>query len=153
MNRTLKILSVTIALLEITFFIVMTLSIFTLTLSIMGSLTPEAGKEPIRIAATTDQATGTTTVNAMAIGRNQGLLDILMTINFKILSPDNAIIAQGSDSKRIPAGSSAELSIKMTISKDDAIKYGLDSVKPISAFTFECKTFFNLIGMSIEARG
>ena len=153
MTLILKTFSATIVLLEITFAIAMSLSIFTATSSIMGSLTPEGGKVPISFNTTTDLATGTTTINVMAIGRNRGVLDILMKMSFKILSPDNTIITQGSDSKRIPPGSSAEFSITMPISKDNAIKYGLDSAKLTSTFTFECKTLFDLIGMNIEVKG
>ena len=152
MPRILKIFSTALILFEIAFAIAISISIFTATSSLSGSLTPEGGKESIKFETNTDLATGTTTINAKAIGRNPGVLDIVMTMSLKILAPDNAIITQGSDSKLIPAGSNAEFSIPMHISKDDAIKYGLGLTKPTYIFTFECRTFFNLTGMTMEVR-
>lgn len=153
MKRTLKILGITITLLNVSLFIALVLSMFTVNYALMGSLMPEGGREPIRFEAATDPATRTTTINVLVTGRNQGVLDVLVRIGVKLLSPDGAIIAQGSDSKRIPAGSTAELSVKMNISAETILKYGLDSVKPTPALTFEFRTFFDLVGMSIEARG
>jgi len=153
MKRTLKILGIGIILLNLFLLTALALSIFTVNASLMGSLSPEGGREPIRFETTIDPATRTTTINVLVTGRNQGVLDVLVRIGVKLLSPDGAIIAQGSDSKRIPAGSTAELSVKMQISAEDALKYGLDSVRPTSTFAFEFRTFFDLVGMSIEARG
>lgn len=152
MTRILKIFSTALILLEITFSIAISLSIYTATSSLSGSLTPQGGKQPIKFETATDPATGTTTINATAIGRNPSVLDIVMTMSFKILAPDNTTITQGSDSKLIPPGSNAEFSIPMRISKDDVLKYGLGSAKPTYVLTFECRTFFNLTGMSLEVR-
>jgi hypothetical protein len=152
MPQILKIFSAALILLEIAFAIAISLSIFTATSSLSGSLTPEGGKEPIKFETIPDLATGTTTITATATGRNRGVLDIVMTMSLKILAPDNATITQGSDSKLIPAGSNAEFSIPMHISKDDTIKYGLGLAKPTHVFTFECRTFFNLTGMTLEVR-
>lgn len=153
MKRTLKILGITTTILSIFLFIALALSIFTVNYALMGSLMLEGGRETIRFETTIDPATRTMAINVLVTGRNPSVLDVLIRIRVKLLSPDGAIITQGSDSKRIPAGSTAELSVKMQISAEEALKYGLDSVRPTSTFTFEFRTFFNLVGMSIEARG
>jgi len=145
-RRLLKTLKVTLIILYIGFFVVLGASIDTLVGSVMGTMT--AGPEPFKTSTSIDES-GNQVITVSLIGRNRGMLETRMTLSISIMSPEGNIIAEGTDSKSIPAGSNSELLVRLTIPRSEVEKYALGGTQPSFKVVYECRTLFDLIGESI----
>jgi len=94
-----------------------------------------------------DSSTGITLTFLLPV-QNPGLLEVTATINLKILSVGDEVIAEGVDSKRIPPGSSDELFVSLFVPPDKVEAFARGRI------FLECRTLFDLVGISLsyEAR-
>ncbi|MFQ6085914.1 MAG: hypothetical protein ACE5OY_06605 [Candidatus Bathyarchaeia archaeon] len=70
-------------------------------------------------------------------------------MNITLLSTDEEVIAQGSDTGTISPGWAQQLKVDLTISPEDAARYSLDVSKPTLLMFIEFRSLFDLMGMGI----
>jgi len=120
-----------------------------LTESLMGLLEePPEGEGPLGMQMIIDPSGGVTLTLPFTV-QNPGLMEVSVTLNLTLLSVDGEVIAEGSDSKRIPLGSSDELVVSLYVSPEDAVMF--ETSPPIWRLLFECRTLFDLVGIAVSA--
>jgi len=96
-----------------------------------------------------DPSTGVTLTLSATVW-NPGLLEVSATLKLKLLSADKEVIAEGVGSKRIPLGSSENLIVSLYVPPEKAQTYLKDSHSVTFSISFEFRTLFDLVGMSIS---
>lgn len=82
--------------------------------------------------------------------KNQRWLGMEVGLGLKLISEEGEVIVESKDTKKIPAGGTGKLVIKMEITPEDIIKHSLESKKPKVGMFFEGRTFFGLIGLGFR---
>jgi len=125
---------------------VMGVSGYTLAVSFAQSV---MGLQSSGMQMSGDPSTGVT-LTLPIVMRNPGLLEVNATLKLKLLSVDKEVIAEGVGSKRIPPGSSENLIVSLYVSPEKAQTYLTDPSGVTFSISFEFRTLFNLVGMSIS---
>jgi len=143
-----KIVTVVSIVASLCVYALMGISGYTLSVSIaetvMG-LEPQEGEEQLEMTIDPD---GGVTFTLLFNAHNPGLMEVSVALDFMLLSADGEVIAEGSDSKRIPSGSSDELVVSLHVSPEDAVMFVTSP--PVPHLHFECRTLSDLIGMAIS---
>lgn len=144
-----RILTVVSIVASLCVFAVMGVSGYTLAASfaesLLGFMEPPEGEETLEM--TVDPAGGVT-LTLLFTAKNPGLMEVSVTLNLMLLSVDGVVIAEGSDSKRIPSRSSDELVVILHISPEDAAMF--ETSPPVPHLHFECRTLLDLVGIAIS---
>jgi len=145
----LKALEITGTVLMIVLLAVTAISMHTLVVSFMGSFQGEGEQAPFTVETTQDPAGGVNVRFSMLV-RNDGMLEARMRLNVRVLSLGREVIAEGENSKVLSPGSYDTLTVSLSVSAEEARRYLSDSDQPQISMLFECRTFFDLIGMGIQ---
>jgi len=127
---------------------VMGVSGYTLAASLAESLMGLMGAPGEELLEMTIDPAGGVTLTLTFTGKNSGLMEVSATSNLELLSVDGEVIAEGSDSKRIPPGSSGELVVSLYVSPEDAAMF--ETSPPVIRLRFECRTLLDLVGLAIS---
>lgn len=150
-RRHVKLLGAAAILLEVVLIVALVTSVFTLSSALTDSLRPSEGQEGPLGREERTEPSGGKIITYTLFGRNKGVLDAEVTLKLKLLSQEGDLIAEGADSKSIPAGSAAQLTVTFTIPFEDVQRYSLQTKEPKTLMTFECRTLFGLAGMGVTA--
>ena len=135
-----KILSATIIVLYVSLLIVSSTSLFSISLTLVGSL---ERVEDVRFDSTTNPLTGVVDLAVRVPIRNRGIIEVNVSVAVKLVSADGTVVAEGSDSRRIGPGETEELLVVATF-----LRGTVDSAD----LSFECRAFFDLVGLSFSMR-
>jgi hypothetical protein len=138
-----KILSASATIMELSIYVLLAISMFTVVNSLMGGLSPEEGKEPLEaeISPLGDA------VFSLKV-KNDGLLDSTMKLNIKIMSKDE-VVAEGEESLILSPKAEDELKLRLKLSREQMEE--LKAAHPRIFFSLECRTLYGLAGMGVRA--
>lgn len=138
-----KILSASATIMELFIYALLAISMFTVVSSFMGSLSPEEGKEPLKVEIS---PLGDAVFSLKV--KNGGLLDSTMRLNIKIMSRDE-VVAEGEESLILPPKGEDELRLRLKLTKEQMEE--LETAHSRTFFSFESRTLYGLAGMGVRA--
>jgi len=138
-----KILSASTTIMEVFTYVLLAISIFTVVSSFMGSLSPEEGKEPLKVEIS---PLGDAVFSLKV--KNSGLLDCTMKLNVKIMSKDE-VVAEGEESLTLPPKGEDELRLRLELTREQIEE--LETAHSRTFFSFESRTLYGLAGMGVRA--
>lgn len=138
-----KILSVSVTIMELFIYVLFAISAFTVVSSFMVTLSPEEGKEPLKVEIS---PSGDAVFSLKA--KNSGLLDSTMKLNIKMMSKDE-VVAEGEESLTLPPRAEDELRLKLKLAKEQMEE--LKTAHSKTFFSFESRTLYGLAGMGVRA--
>lgn len=118
-RRHVKLLGAAAILLEVVLMVALVTSVFTLSSALTDSLRPSEGQEGPLGRKERSEPSGGKIITYTLFSRNKGVLDAEVKLKLKLLSQEGDLIAEGADSKSIPAGSAAWLTVRFTIPLED----------------------------------
>lgn len=139
-----KILSASTTIAELSIYVLLAISMFTVVSSFMDSLSPEEGKETLEgEISPLGEA-----VFSLKVKNSRGLLDSDMRLNIKIISKDK-IIAKGEESLTLPPKAEDELIVRLKLTKKQ--REELEMARSRAFFSFETRTLYGLAGIGVTA--
>lgn len=95
---------------------------------------------------TVDEATGVGTLTVELAPSNPSYLEAEFTFELSLLDSDNNTVASGSDSVRMPPGSSGTLSLELEVSRSDVEMIASEGSS--LEVTLSLRTLYDLVGFS-----
>ena len=95
---------------------------------------------------TLDEATGVGTLSVELAPSNPSYLEAEFTFELSLLDSDNETVASGSDSVRMPPGSSGTLSLELEVSRADIERIATEGSS--LEVTLSLRTLYDLVGFS-----
>jgi len=107
------------------------------------------GERPIDIDMDRDPMTGDSRINLGINVQNRGFYRIYVGIHAKLLTNFGQQISEGIDSRYVEPGDEGELTLVLTLSREDALN--LSNTRYVIQFDF--RTFFDFVSIGIELEG
>jgi len=120
-------------------YILLAISMFSISSSLTGSLTPEQGGESMRVEFEPD-GDAIFSLNV----KNGGLLSGTHSMNIQVMT-EGVVVREGKDSLELPAGGVGVLNVKLKLTKEQM--EDIASAKSKIFFTFESRALNGLAGM------
>jgi len=126
--------------LYVSLFVTTSTSLYSIASTLVGSLT---SIEEIDYTSSEDEMTGIVDLTMNIPAKNPGVLDVKVKIGFKMFSIDETVVAEGSDTKNIAPGNTAQFVISTSFLRDD-----VENVE----ISVECRSFFDMFGLSLSTK-
>ncbi len=147
-----RIVGAVIVAVELCLFALFFVSVYTMSTSVAGIFMRTEEGLPISMEQTVDSSSGTVTLRFALDVENRGLLDIRLTVELSLLSPDGGVITGVSDSKLISPGSIGRLVLAMPLQLDVFEGYLHGGRAPVLGMALECRTLFDLVGVGVQVQ-
>jgi hypothetical protein len=147
-----KIAGAAIATIELCLFALLFVSVYTMSASVAGIFMHAEEGMPLSIEQKVDSSLDTATLMFALDAENRGLLDIRLTLEFRLFSPTGEVIAEVADSKLISPGSIERLELVMTLPLVISEGYMNEGSALVLRMALECRTLFDLVGAGIQVQ-